>query len=331
MRFHVFGLLLIALISFASAYEVDDLHLQKVSSSLRGALNRRALNGDDCEDTPNAWMIWNRMSCAQIRKDNQCLDPDWAPYCQRTCGFCGDDSKDEIDQQGPVCGCEVDGEFFCNFDFGDSGNCEPCSAPRSRDDCYNSGLPDAGAEDCAKRCFDNSRSDGCEDNPSEWMIRNRMSCAQVRRDNQCADPDWAPYCLRTCGFCGDDKTGKRRLYGGSNNDEEFEIDNDFENDCEDRPNAWMIRNGMSCAQLRSENQCDNPDWAPYCQRTCGFCGDNSTGEINNDCQDNPSEWMIRYGMPCDQVRRDNQCADPDWAPYCLRTCGFCGDDKLRYE
>ena len=53
------------------------------------------------------------------------------------------------------CGCEVDGEAFCNFDDGTSGYCEPCSSFRSADDCKYAGLPDAGAVDCISRCVKN--------------------------------------------------------------------------------------------------------------------------------------------------------------------------------
>merc|ERR1719245_870213 len=92
----------------------------------------------------------------------------------------------------------------------------------------------------------------------------------------------------------------------------------------------MIISGMTCTQLRSDNECADPDWAPYCQRTCGFCGDDSTGNLYIDCEDSPNEWMIQNKMSCAQLRSENQCADPDWAPYCQRTCGFCGDDSRRY-
>jgi hypothetical protein len=52
-----------------------------------------------------------------------------------------------------VCGCEVAGESFCNFDGGSTGECESCSSFSSIESCSNEGLPAAGAADCALRCF----------------------------------------------------------------------------------------------------------------------------------------------------------------------------------
>ena len=51
------------------------------------------------------------------------------------------------------CGCEVDGEKFCNFDDGDNGFCEDCSNYEKDGDCFDDGLPTAGAIDCVQRCF----------------------------------------------------------------------------------------------------------------------------------------------------------------------------------
>ena len=42
---------------------------------------------------------------------------------------------------------------FCNFDFGSTGTCEDCSEFSERDACFDDGLPMAGANDCAQRCF----------------------------------------------------------------------------------------------------------------------------------------------------------------------------------
>ena len=50
------------------------------------------------------------------------------------------------------CGCEVDGEAFCNFDYGATGFCESCSSYASANDCRNDGLPYAGVADCITRC-----------------------------------------------------------------------------------------------------------------------------------------------------------------------------------
>lgn len=61
--------------------------------------------------------------------------------------------------QGPgtgPCGCETSymfNENFCNYDFGTSGNCEKCDNFASYRDCFADGLPNAGGNDCAWRCF----------------------------------------------------------------------------------------------------------------------------------------------------------------------------------
>ena len=56
---------------------------------------------------------------------------------------------------GALCGCE-DGTNFCNYDFGDTGDCEACSEVPSVQDCYEQGLSDEGAADCEQRCFASS-------------------------------------------------------------------------------------------------------------------------------------------------------------------------------
>ena len=55
-----------------------------------------------------------------------------------------------------TCDC-IDGTF-CNYDFGDSGECEKCFGFVG-DDCYSAGLPDKGAADCEQRCFESSTLD----------------------------------------------------------------------------------------------------------------------------------------------------------------------------
>ena len=50
-------------------------------------------------------------------------------------------------------GCEENGQTFCNYDYGDSGNCEPCSSYANEDACRSDGLPAAGEADCIKKCF----------------------------------------------------------------------------------------------------------------------------------------------------------------------------------
>ena len=68
---------------------------------------------------------------------------------------------DEAPTQFGNCGCELMGEQFCNYDFGSSGNCEPCSnMDGSRARCRLDGLPARGAADCEHYCFDSLESPG---------------------------------------------------------------------------------------------------------------------------------------------------------------------------
>ena len=52
-----------------------------------------------------------------------------------------------------VCGCEVLGHSFCNYDYGNSGTCEPCSDIDDVSSCASQGLPSAGVADCVRWCF----------------------------------------------------------------------------------------------------------------------------------------------------------------------------------
>ena len=54
------------------------------------------------------------------------------------------------------CGCEIPSVKFCNYDDGNTGNCENCSDMEGElQSCYETGLPEKGANDCAKYCFSN--------------------------------------------------------------------------------------------------------------------------------------------------------------------------------
>ena len=70
------------------------------------------------------------------------------------------------------CGCEENGQQFCNFDYGADGFCEPCSNFEDIDRCYNDGLPSAGADDCAMRCFNAYAlfDHAEEDEPTNWFV-----------------------------------------------------------------------------------------------------------------------------------------------------------------
>ncbi|GMH61438.1 hypothetical protein TL16_g03253 [Triparma laevis f. inornata] len=66
--------------------------------------------------------------------------------------YSDDYSSDYYSHYNAGCGCE-DGTNFCNYDYGSSGFCEPCSGRAVPSDCNTDGLPAAGAEDCKIRCF----------------------------------------------------------------------------------------------------------------------------------------------------------------------------------
>lgn len=42
---------------------------------------------------------------------------------------------------------------FCNYDDVDTGFCEECKDYSTYQDCTETGLPEAGANDCALNCF----------------------------------------------------------------------------------------------------------------------------------------------------------------------------------
>ena len=52
-----------------------------------------------------------------------------------------------------MCGCEENGQQFCNFEECISGTCESCSGLETVEDCDNQDLSKAGAKDCKLRCF----------------------------------------------------------------------------------------------------------------------------------------------------------------------------------
>ena len=75
----------------------------------------------------------------------------------------------------------MNGQLFCNYDYGDDGFCEACAMYASPEDCFNDGLPDKGAHDCRVRCFGGGdgyggNDDGCEDDPSEWLDQLGDGC-----------------------------------------------------------------------------------------------------------------------------------------------------------
>ena len=82
------------------------------------------------------------------------------------------------------CGCEENGQQFCNFDYGADGFCEPCSNFEDIDRCYNDGLPSAGADDCAMRCFnayalfDHTE----EDEPTNWLTNDAYALFDLATD-----------------------------------------------------------------------------------------------------------------------------------------------------
>merc|ERR1711879_807127 len=76
----------------------------------------------------------------------------YSTCCPILCGTCPEPTPHQ------PCGCEVQGESFCNFEAGSTGACESCSNFRAPYTCDGStalgrALPAAGAADCIARCF----------------------------------------------------------------------------------------------------------------------------------------------------------------------------------
>jgi hypothetical protein len=66
--------------------------------------------------------------------------------------FVKSDTSHDENSFTQVCGCEVVGATFCNFDE-DRRFCESCDAHCELSTCYDDGLPLLGAADCSKWCF----------------------------------------------------------------------------------------------------------------------------------------------------------------------------------
>ena len=61
-----------------------------------------------------------------------------------------------------MCGCEEQGEKFCDFTTCNFGNCESCDSVQNVDDCDLLATK-AGARDCKLRCFDSYDNDFSDD------------------------------------------------------------------------------------------------------------------------------------------------------------------------
>ena len=89
------------------------------------------------------------------------------------------------------CGCEAAGERFCNYDYcggeggcggyddnsgggggGFAGQCESCARLNRRGECFELGLPPAGAADCVRNCFE----------VGQWLGRGWAVVVYVPRD-----------------------------------------------------------------------------------------------------------------------------------------------------
>jgi len=72
---------------------------------------------------------------------------------------------------GYSCPCEDNGEEFCNYQpfDGDTGSCESCP-PDNVDQCYSDGLPVAGADDCAQKCFEDMSCMNDDDCKGEQLV-----------------------------------------------------------------------------------------------------------------------------------------------------------------
>ena len=84
-------------------------------------------------------------------------------------------SSDLPDINKQTCGCEKNGKDgqFCNYEDNTIGTCESCNYYNNADECENDGLPDKGALDCKRRCFNNF--DDLVKECNDTQIKNYMT------------------------------------------------------------------------------------------------------------------------------------------------------------
>jgi len=109
--------------------------------------------------------------------------------------FDGSDCEDSSSVE-TGCGCE-DGTNFCNYDYGYTGFCEPCSNHFSINGCYDVGLPEAGAQDCENRCFGDGNDGSSSGQACEVsrIVSQKFECSsdgismKVWHGSLCSDTD----------------------------------------------------------------------------------------------------------------------------------------------
>ena len=101
-----------------------------------------------------------------------------------------------------ICGCEVIGESFCNYDYGVSGSCETCAdiPGGTLSGCDQWGLPDAGAADCHKWCGDDA---GDCSQPDDSWVESAVSAGGGSWDSEIS---WTVACEGMCDIISGDPT-----------------------------------------------------------------------------------------------------------------------------
>merc|ERR1711990_1186840 len=110
--------------------------------------NQGLLRGSNCE------------SCGRHETKNDCendgLPEKGAAECVKVC-FNGNDVRNDFGcGNSAICGSSGSSRTttaFCNFDGFFTGFCESCSKFQTKHDCENDGLPEKGAAECVKVCF----------------------------------------------------------------------------------------------------------------------------------------------------------------------------------
>ena len=208
---------------------------------------------------------------------------------------------------GAVCGCEVPGEKFCNYDYGHTGFCEACVGStdilQTNLGCEDRGLPAAGAADCRKWCHAASPSPQPWPTPTLCLAETYglASLAPIASDDACqlwldaghnCDTTWDDVCATEnpygaehnsspvsnldCAQCGGGggESGSGEVGSGSGSTAA-----PAPATCTDTDNGAMNRMGMSCASMPPSfwamcTWLDDDDFTASAM--CCMCGGGST-------------------------------------------------------
>lgn len=190
------------------------------------------------------------------------------------------------------CGCEVDGEKFCNYDDESTGSCEDCSNYPEESACYDDGLTPKGAEDCAARCFGSSPTP-CVDKHSK--------CARKATVKRCGNTAtiWYKRCPKTChskvgGRCSTDATEAPTAAPTAGPTEQPECKNSH----------------RKCPSKTKFCKRPKTKWYRLCPLACGRC------TLGPSCRDTNSKCSTIGAKFC-------HATNSKWYKACPATCGRC--------